>query len=377
MTDIESFFSELDPRGLTDQVVFGNTVIAWLGAIGIACAAFFALLLARRLLVGRVRSLGKRLPKDLSELLVALAERTSRFLLFLLALGIAAAPLVIPDRFVHLGRIALVVAFTWQAVLWSQHLVTYGLRLFLRSQGSDADPAVLTGLGVARFIALALVYLVIGLLALQNAGVEVGPLIASLGIGGIAVALAAQNVLGDLFASLSIVLDKPFVVGDFIVVGDQMGTVENIGVKTTRLRALSGEQLVFSNNDLLTSRVQNFKRMRERRVVFALGVVYQTTEEQLRKVPGVIRAAIESQSDTRFDRAHFKGFGASSLDFEAVYYVLSAEYNVYMDRHQAVNLAILGRFAREGIQFAYPTRTIFIERSGSADEAEDAVAASR
>jgi small-conductance mechanosensitive channel len=191
-------------------------------------------------------------------------------------------------------------------------------------------------------------------------GVEITALVASLGIGGIAVALAVQNILSDLFASLSIVLDKPFVIGDFIIVDNCLGTVEHIGLKTTRLRSLSGEQLVFSNNDLLKSRVRNYKRMAERRVVFSVGVTYQTPLEKLERIPTLIRDTIEAQPAVRFDRAHFQGYGDFALNFEVVYYVLDPDYNRYMDIQQGINLGIYSSFAEEGIEFAYPTRTLYI-----------------
>jgi len=200
--------------------------------------------------------------------------------------------------------------------------------------------------------------------------VDVTALVAGLGVGGIAVALAVQNILGDLFASFSIVLDRPFVMGDFIIVGDYMGTVEHVGLKTTRIRSLSGEQLVFSNTDLLGSRIRNYKRMAERRVVFSLGVLYQTSPEQLEKIPQMIREIVEAQTPVRFDRAHFKEYGASSLNFEVVYYILDPDYNRYMDIQQAVNLEIYRRFDEEGIEFAYPTQTLYLRR-----EVEDAAAA--
>jgi small-conductance mechanosensitive channel len=179
------------------------------------------------------------------------------------------------------------------------------------------------------------------------------------------VALAIQNILGDLFASLSIVLDKPFVIGDFIIVGDLMGTVEKIGLKTTRVRSLSGEQLVFGNHDLLQSRIRNFKHLFERRILFSFGVIYQTPHDKLAAIPGMVREIIESLEDTRFDRAHFKEYGDFSLNFEVVYYVLKPDYNAYMDTQQAINLALYQRFQQAGIEFAYPTQTLFITREGT------------
>ncbi len=204
------------------------------------------------------------------------------------------------------------------------------------------------------------IWVVALLLLLDNLGVNITTLVASLGIGGIAVALALQNILGDLFASLSIAMDKPFLVGDFIVVDDLMGTVRHIGLKTTRIKSLGGEELVFSNNDLLKSRVRNYKRMAERRVVFGFGVTYDTPPETLESLVAAVRRIIEAKDGTRFDRAHFKNFGASNLDFEAVYCILSADYNAFMDAQQRINLALLRHCNEHGINFAFPTQTIHV-----------------
>jgi len=198
------------------------------------------------------------------------------------------------------------------------------------------------------------------LLVLDNLGVQVTALVAGLGIGGIAIALAAQSVLGDLFASFVIVVDKPFKEGDFIIVGDLMGSVEHVGIKTTRVRSLWGEQLVFSNSDLTSSRIRNFGLMQQRRILFSVGVTYDTAPDAVERIPEMIREAVESQELTRFDRAHFSGYGDSSLDMEVVYYVLSGDYNVYMDIQQGINLALLRRFTDEGIDFAFPTRTLHV-----------------
>jgi len=201
------------------------------------------------------------------------------------------------------------------------------------------------------------------LLILDNFGVNITGLVAGLGIGGIAVALAVQNILGDLLASLSIVLDKPFVIGDFIVVDSLSGTIEHIGLKTTRIRSLNGEQLIFSNNDLLKSRIRNFKRMSERRVVFHLGVVYQTSLEQLKIIKKIVAEIIEKRQKVRFDRVHFKEYSSSSLIYEVVYYVSSPDFNVYMDIQETINLEILQRFQEEKIEFAYPTQTLYVQKA--------------
>jgi len=218
----------------------------------------------------------------------------------------------------------------------------------------------------------------VGLLTLENLGVNITALVAGLGVGGIAVALAVQNVLGDLFAALSIALDQPFVVGDFLIVDDFLGSVEYIGIKSTRLRSLSGEQIVISNSDLLKSRLRNYGRMSERRVLFATSITYETPLELIERVPGIIRKIVEAQPHTRFDRSHFATHAATSLDFETVYYVLSADYNRYMDIQQTINLQLHRELTELGVEFAYPTQRLLIARPpGRREEAEKRVRGTR
>jgi small-conductance mechanosensitive channel len=214
---------------------------------------------------------------------------------------------------------------------------------------------MITTINTVGFLLRMLLWIILLLIALDNFGVNVTTLIAGMGIGGIAVALAVQNVLRDLFASFSIVLDKPFVIGDFIIVDDLLGTVEHIGIKTTRIRSLSGEQLIFSNTDLLNSRIRNFKRMYERRVVFPISILYQTAIEKIEAIPAMIRNIIEDQDLVRFDRAHFKEYGAYSINFEIVYWIKDPDYNIYMDIQQTINIAIFKLFKEANIQFAYQT----------------------
>jgi small-conductance mechanosensitive channel len=196
------------------------------------------------------------------------------------------------------------------------------------------------------------------LLALENLGFNVTTLLAGLGIGGVAVALAAQGILGDVFASVTIALDKPFAIGDFITIDDVMGTVEQVGLKTTRLRSLSGEQIVLANTDLLKGRVHNFKRLSERRVEFTLGVAQDTAASKVALIPAIIREAINAQPKTRFERAHFKKYGDANLIFESAYYFGDPDYNLYMDVQQAINLAIQRGLQEEGIISVRPTPTV-------------------
>ena len=204
---------------------------------------------------------------------------------------------------------------------------------------------------------------IIGLLFLMdNLGFNISGLIAGLGIGGLAVAMAAQAILGDLFSYFSILLDRPFELDDFIIIGDYMGTIEHIGIKTTRIRSLGGEQLIFSNSDLTSSRVRNYKRMQQRRIVFNFGITYGTEQKKLKEVPQIIKSIVDNIEHTRFDRAHFAKYGDFSLDFEVAYYVLTGDYNKYMDLQQEINLGINEEFAKRKIEFAFPTQTIYMNK---------------
>ena len=235
-----------------------------------------------------------------------------------------------------------------------------------RKKRLATDPSAISSYGALRFIGRLVIWVVIFLLTLDNLGVDVSALVTGLGVSGIAVALAVQNILGDLFASLTIILDKPFVVGNFLQVGNYAGSVEHIGLKTTRLRSLSGEQLIFSNNDLLQSRIQNYGRLEQRRVVFSVGVTYQTSPEHLEAIPGLIKDAVEQQSDVRFDRSHFSSFGDFAMLFETVYYVTKPDYAAHMDIKHNINLIITRAFAERGIDFAYPTQTIHLQNPPAA-----------
>jgi small-conductance mechanosensitive channel len=261
------------------------------------------------------------------------------------------------EKWLHTAWVLILVS---QLALWGSRIITVAVqRSFDRQRASD--PAGLTHLMLVGLVTRIVLWVIAILAALDNLGFNITTLMASLGIGGIAVALALQNILGDLFSSVSIALDKPFVIGDFIVVDTFMGTVEYVGMKTTRLRSLDGEQIIFSNTELLKTRIRNYKRMQERRVHFDLRIAYETSLENIEQIPQIVKEIVSSeQFETRFDRAHFKAFGDSALHFEVVYYVLVPDYDLHMDIQQAINLALLKKFRERGIVFAYPTRQLHI-----------------
>jgi small-conductance mechanosensitive channel len=292
---------------------------------------------------------------------------------FLLLVSAYFALLIPPvrDDLQSVVRSAAVIALLVQGALWANALLEHKLQGYFNRQ-METDPASATTVAMLSFVGKVILWAMVLLLVLANLGIDVTALIAGLGIGGIAIALASQNILGDLFSALSIMLDKPFVLGDFIIVDDSFGNIEKIGLKTTRVRSLTGEQLVISNADLLQSRIRNFKRMQERRILFSIGVTYQTPADKLETIPELIRQIIVSQEDVRFDRSHFKEYGDSALVFETVYYVLTPNYNRYMDIQHDINLTLYRTFEREGIDFAYPTRTVYLENAKSSMAAVDA-----
>lgn len=337
---------------------FGNSIVEWLLALLVVAVITGAIILVRTCFARRASRAkadqGGRPASPLAEII----GQTKPYTLFLAALYPASLLLELPARAGDaVGSVAFI-AVMFQLGIWGGYFITSAIGRYAgrRTEAPAAD----SGVTVMRLMGKTILWAFILLVVLENIGVNVTTLIASLGVAGIAIGLATQNILGDLFAALSILLDRPFEVGHFIIVGEHLGTVEKIGLKTTRIRSLSGELLVFGNNDLLQSRIRNFTNFQERRVVFTFGVLYSTPAEKLKKIPEMVRRIIEGVENTRFDRAHFKSFGDSSLVFEVVYYVLSPDYLVYMDIQEKINLGIFEAFETEGIEFAFPTRTIHI-----------------
>jgi len=338
--------------------VVKNNFHTWLIALVVAVVVFFILRLTRSLLVHYAARMAEREKGDWFHDLECVLRQTKTWILLILAACCGSLLLGLSVNSLEIVKMVAVTALLIQAALWANALVVSAVNRFAERR-KETDAASATTLSALGFVGRMAIWTAAVLLAVANLGIDVTALVAGFGIGGIAVALAAQNILGDLFASASIVLDKPFVLGDFIIVDDKMGNVEYIGLKTTRLRSISGEQLIFSNADLLKSRIHNYKQMYQRRVVFTIDVTYDTPCEKVSAISAMLRETVESQERVRFDRAHFARFGESALIFEVVFYVLAAEYGVYMDIQQAINLAILRRFTDENIEFAFPSRTVY------------------
>lgn len=345
---------------LLNQTYFGNTITAYLIALGILIGGIVLIKIIKAIIIHRLKKWSEKTETTLDDFLIKGIEKSIVPLLYYGAFYAGIMSLTLSNKANNIIEIASLVVLTFFVVRFISSTIMFTLTYFIKKQErGDEKVRQLRGMTVLINIfvwAIGLVFL------MDNLGFDISAVIAGLGIGGIAIALAAQAILGDLFSYFVIFFDRPFEVGDFIIVGDKIGAVEYTGIKTTRIRALSGEQLVFSNTDLTNSRIHNYKKMERRRVVFKLGVIYQTTAEQLEAIPKIVREIIEEQEDATFDRGHFAAYGDFSLNFEFVYYVTGADYNKYMDIQQAINMRIYRTFEEKGIEFAYPTQTLFVNK---------------
>lgn len=340
-------------------VVFGNTALEYLQALGLFVVLVITFMVLQWIVLLRLEVLAKKTKTDIDDTIIRVWKSLRPSFYYFLAFYLALFLLEINDIVSQVINGILIAWVIYQVVIGLQILIDYIFERRARGiEGKDAK----TAYGYLSRIIKWVLWFIALLLVLSNWGVNITSLVAGLGIGGIAIAFALQNILGDLFSSFAIYFDKPFEVGDFIIVGGHMGTVEKIGIKSTRIRALQGEEIVISNKELTSARVQNFKKLKERRVSFSFGVLYETPFEKVKKIPDMMNKIAESVSNIRLDRVHFKSFGDSSLDFEVVYYVLSGDYTEYMNIQQELNLKIMEMFQKEGINFAYPTQTVYLSK---------------
>jgi small-conductance mechanosensitive channel len=358
-----------DMNEISKLPIFENSMSAWLIAAAVAAVALILLLSVRGFARRHHERLMKTPETELLEIPALVLGRTTLLFFVVLSIFIGLKTLTTGPQSQAVINSAITIALFWQAGIWAAAAASAWLDR-KRRRSLAGDKAAIGSLGIISFLVNVVIWALVLLLTLDNLGINITALVAGLGIGGIAVALALQNVLGDLFASLSIALDQPFVVGDFLSVDEFLGSVEYIGIKSTRLRSLSGEQIIISNGDLLKSRVRNYGRMSERRVVFGTTVTYDTPIENLVELPKIIQEIVQARPDTRFDRSHFAKHGDWALEFETVYYVLSADFNRYMDTQQSINLELHRRFAAMGVEFAYPTRKVFVVSDRGSSDAQ-------
>ncbi len=347
---------------ILDKIIFQNSVYSYLTALCIFAIALLAVKLFDRAVLNRLKSWAEAATGKLDVYLLQTLEKTLLpalyFGSFYLAVRSLALHPLLGRSIDVIGIIVLTIAGIRFIVAMVDYTLNYSLKAKEMTDREHNIKAVIPFLRVAIW-GIGLVFL------LDNLGFQISTVIAGLGIGGIAVALAAQAMLRDLFSYVGIVFDRPFEIGDFITIDGHMGTIEHIGIKTTRIRSLSGEQLIFSNSDLTNSRIQNLKRMETRRIVFKFRIHYETTSQQLREIPVIVKQIIEGIADTRFDRAHFSALGESFLNFDVVYYVLGNDYTLYMNIQQEINLKLKEALEERNIRFAYPAQTIYLEKQES------------
>ncbi|MGC2031777.1 MAG: mechanosensitive ion channel family protein [Steroidobacteraceae bacterium] len=342
------------------RLLLSNSISDWLIAGIVAVAVWAGLWILRQLIASRYKKYSVAQHRLPLRLIAYLAGNTRQFLFFAIALYAAQDSLNLPDRIQYIVSRFVLILFLLQAGLWAGRSVRFYLESKQLERG--ADQVFAGSLDIINFVARLVIWSLLVLVALDNVGVNITALLAGLGVGGVAVALALQNVLGDLFASLSIALDKPFVVGDSLSLDTYIGKVEHIGIKTTRLRSESGEQIILSNADILKSRVRNFGRAQEQRALATIRVAYETPSEKLKSIPRLLEGIVREQANARFERCHLKTLGDSALHFELSYFVQQPNLNPLLDLQQAVNFRIIDEFRRLGVEFDYPTQRVILAR---------------
>jgi len=356
------FEGDSEMQNFFNQIYFGNSIAEYVTAIGIFIVGILIIKILDKIFLRRLKKWAENTETKLDDFLVRGMQRTLIPLLYFISLYAAIKYLNLDKRFEKYFEIASVIIFTFFVLRAVTSIINYLLKAFV-DKGGGGEQKQKQIRGISNIISF--VIWVLGFVfVLDNLGFRVSAVIAGLGIGGIAIALAAQAVLGDLFSYFVILFDRPFEIGDFITVSDKSGTIEHVGIKTTRIRSLSGEQLIVSNTDLTNSRIHNFKRLEKRRVVFKIGVVYQTSAEKLKEIPEIVKNIIMSEPKAEFNRGHFVLYGDFSLIFEFVYFILDQDYIQYMDTQQKININIYEEFEKQGIQFAYPTQTVYVNKNG-------------
>lgn len=346
---------------ILQQTFYNNRVLDYIIFLSVFIVGLIVIQIFKVIIVRRLDVWAKKTEHTLDDLLIHLIEKKVLPLLYLGAFYLGVQSLTLTPTAAKVLNISVLVILAVFTTRFFLALINYAVQNYWLKKEENASKKQ-----VIRIILIAikvLLWAIVIVLFLDNIGVKISALVAGLGIGGIAVGFALQAILKDLFNYFVIFFDRPFEIGDFIIVGDYMGAVEHVGIKTTRVTSLGGEQLVFSNTALTDSRIRNYKKMAKRRVVFKLGVTYQTSHEKLKEIPGIITNIIKGVNDTTFDRAHFSSYGDFALIFEVVYYVMSNDYNKYMDIQQEINLKINEEFAKRTIEFAYPTQTLYVSKT--------------
>ena len=349
-------------NAILNAQVWNNSGQDYLTALIMAFIGIIVLKLFKSIVLRRLKKIAAKTSTDVDDFIVNVLNQLHWPLYFLISVYIALQTLAFPGIVQQIFNSAMIIGITYYVVRVILELIDYGTTKFVHKREKDEKVHEAHVIQTLARLIKGIVWAVAILMVLSNLGYNVSTLLAGLGIGGLAIAFALQNILGDIFSSISIYFDKPFEVGDFIILGDHMGVVKKIGIKSTRIQALQGEEIIISNRELTSTRVQNFKKMEKRRISFKFGVVYDTSNAKLKKVVEIVKDVVEKTKLADLDRVHFKEFGDFSLNFEVVYYLKSSVYNDYMDTQQEINLGIKEHFEKEKIEFAYPTQTILLNK---------------
>lgn len=346
-----------------NQIIWGNEIRYWIIAIATIIGGFLIFKLVITLVEKRLKKISQKTKNKVDNFIWILFDQTKIIFLLILSIFIGSKWLNLPPNVNQGINVATIIILWVQAGYWLSHIFTY----WLRSKDTNLEEGEeKTTINAITLVGKVIIWSLVFVLAIDNIpNVDITALIASLGVGGIAVGLALQNILSDLFSSLTIALDKPFVIGDFISIGDFSGSVEKIGLKSTRVRAITGEEVVFSNSDLLSGRLRNYKTMNRRRVILNFGVTYDTPVEKLKIIPDIIQKVVEPKNKVTFERAHLSQLGDFSITFQLVYVVESSDFNLHMDLQQEILTEILDQFTKNNIDFAFPTQSILLENGNT------------
>lgn len=338
------------------QTLFSNYIWQYVFGIGIFIGLLIVLKLFQLTLLSWARKWANKTTNNLDDTLVKVLTHIKFPVYLILAFYGSMQLLTLPEKLNYTLSSLVIITLVYQAIITINVLIDYLAEKYLNGQSKQSPIQLIKIISKITLWALGI------LLVLSNIGINITSLITGLGIGGIAIALAVQNILGDLLSSFAIYFDKPFEIGDYIVIGEDKGTVEKIGIKTTRLRTPEGQQLVVSNHDITSARIHNYKNMKKRRITFTFGVTYETPVDKLKNIPDIVKNIFAGIDVTELDRVHFKELADFSLNYEVVYYMLKPEYPIYMATQQEINLTLMEKFAKEKIEFAFPTQTIIVQK---------------
>ncbi len=347
-------------NGFLSTQIYGNALSDYLLAALVFLIAFTVLKFFKWEVLNILKRLAKRTKSDFDDMLIAVIDTLGWPLYILVAVNTAAWFIVLPDMLDMSLYFGMVLVAVYYIIKAAQKAVDFSVSKIDQRREGQVNRTIVD---LAKKLLKGLAWLMALLFILTSMGVDISGAILGLGVGGIVIGFALQSILSDLFASFSLYFDRPFEKGDFIIIGpDDMGVVENIGLMSTRIKHLKGHELVVSNSELVSTRINNYKKMKKRRIVFSFGVTYQTPTKKLERIPGIVKELVDKTEHANLDRVHFSKFGDSALNFEVVYYVDSQDYGVYMDTQQAINLALKRAMEKEKVEFAYPTQTIFLEK---------------